>query len=296
MSSDVRERAVVVGVDASEGAMRAAHFAAEEAARRSAPLHVVHAATWLDGLTYPYPELDVTTSLNAGAQSVVEAVSNAVSASIPADRVSTSVVSGKPVDVLVDASADALLMVVGGRGVGGIAGMVLGSTAHGVVGHAACPVVVMPDDPTAVQARDRRSVVVGVEGRGDEDDVLTFAFSEAVIRGTDLVAVHAWQDAVLDTAYRSISPLVDWAGVMADEERVLTEALAGRRDKEPDVAVREVVIREKPARALVEASLTAQLLVVGHHGRRTLGSTAHGVLHRATCPVAVVPVAAGGHR
>jgi nucleotide-binding universal stress UspA family protein len=287
---------VVVGVDASEAAMRAAHFAADEAARRSAPLHVVHAATWLDGLTYPYAELDLSGMLYAGAQSVVQAVSDAVSASLPADRVSTSVVNGRPVDVLVDASADAVLMVVGGRGVGGITGMVLGSTAHGLVGHAACPVVVVPDDLAAVQARERRSVVVGVEGRGDEDDVLTFAFGEAAARSTDLVAVHAWQDVVLETAYRSISPLVDWAGVMADEERVLAEALAGRRDKEPDVAVREVVVREKPARALVEASLTAELLVVGHHGRRILGSTAHGVLHRATCPVAVVPVAAGSDR
>jgi nucleotide-binding universal stress UspA family protein len=239
-------------------------------------------------MTYPSPELDVPGLMNAGAQSVLQAVADAVSTSIPADRNSTFSVDGQPVDVLVDASADASLVVVGGRGVGGVTGLLLGSTAHGVVAHAACPVVVVPDDVT-VQAHDRRFVVVGVKGQGDEE-VLAFAFGEAASRGTDLIAVHAWQDVVLETAFRSVGPLVDWAGVMADEERVLAEALASWRDKEPDVVVREVVVRDKNARALLQAGLTAQLLVVGHHRRRTLGSTTYGILHRATCPVAVVPL------
>jgi nucleotide-binding universal stress UspA family protein len=285
---------VVVGVDASDAALRAARFAADEAVRRSARLHVVHAVTWLDGTTLPYPELDLPGLMNAGAQSLLQAMSDALAESIPADRISTSAIEGRPADVLVDAAADASLLVVGGRGVGGVAGLLLGSTAHGVVDHAACPVVVVPDD-VAAEVSDRRSVVVGVEGRGDED-VLAFAFAEAVARGTDLVAVHAWQDVVLDTAFLSVSPLVDWAGVMADEERALAEALAGWRGKEPDVAVREVVVREKTARALLEAALTAELLVVGHHPRRILGSTTHGVLHRATCPVAVVPRAKSSAR
>jgi nucleotide-binding universal stress UspA family protein len=57
-----------------------------------------------------------------------------------------------------------------------------------------------------------------------------------------------------------------------------------------------VVVREKTARALVAASLTAELLVVGHHRRRALGSAAYGALHRAGCPVAVVPVAGAAAR
>ena len=79
---------------------------------------------------------------------------------------------------------------------------------------------------------------------------------------------------------------------------MLAEALAGRCNEEPDVPVREVLVRERTARALVSVGLTAQLLVVGHRSRRPLarlGSTTHGVLHRAGCPVAVVPVAADEH-
>lgn len=285
-----REATVVVGVDASAAALRAARFAADEAVRRSARLHLVHAVTWLDGTTLPYPELDLPGLMTAGAQSLLQAVSDTLATAIPSDRISTSAIEGRAADVLVAAAADASLLVVGGRGVGGVTGLLLGSTAHAVVAQAACPVVVVPDG-VAAEVSERRSVVVGVDGRGDED-VLAFAFAEAAARDTDLVAVHAWQDVVLDTAFISVSPLVDWAGVEADEERVLAEALAGWRDKEPDVTVREVVVREKKTRALLEAGLTAELLVVGHHARRLLGSTTYGVLHRATCPVAVVHLAA----
>jgi nucleotide-binding universal stress UspA family protein len=183
-------------------------------------------------------------------------------------------------------------MVLGSRGAGGLAGLLLGSTASRVVAHAGCPVLVLPDEAD-VLVRGRRSVVVGVEGRAGDEEVLAFAVDEAAARGTDLLAVHAWEEVVLDTSLRTVSPLADWAGVVADEERALSEALAGWRDKEPDLEIREAVVRDRTARALVAASMTAQLLVVGHRSRRALGSTAHGVLNRATCPVAVVPVAAG---
>jgi nucleotide-binding universal stress UspA family protein len=151
---------------------------------------------------------------------------------------------------------------------------------------------VLLSDDTAARRRGRRPVVVGVVGRRDED-VPAFAFGEAAARGTDLVAVHAWQDVVLETAFGTISPLADRAGVMADEERVMAEELAGWTGKEPDVEVRQVVVREKTARALPAAGPTAELLVLGHHRRRRLGSTAQGILHRSPCPVAVVPLETG---
>jgi nucleotide-binding universal stress UspA family protein len=78
-----------------------------------------------------------------------------------------------------------------------------------------------------------------------------------------------------------------------DEQLALSETLAGWREKTPDVVVREVVVRDRPARAVLSAGMTAQLIVVGHRRRLALGSTTHAVLHRAASPVAVVPVSGG---
>lgn len=283
---------VIAGVDGSGRALDAARFAADEARRRGAPLHLVTVVPWpYDGLVAPPPGLDLPALLQESGEAVVATASAAVAA----PDVSTSVRNGNPVTVLTELSAGAQLVVVGSRGVGGVAALLLGSTASALLTHAGCPVVVLPDD-SAVVVRGRRSVVVGVSGRPDDEEVLAVAFAEAASRGTDLVAVHAWQDIVLEPELRTLGPLVDWAGVLADEERALAEALAGWREKDPDVVVREVVVRDRPARALVAASLTAELLVVGRRSHRALGSTTHGVLHRAGCPVAVVPLSAESHR
>jgi nucleotide-binding universal stress UspA family protein len=290
MNESPQLQPVIVGVDASEESLRAVAFAADEARLRAAPLRIVHALpTAFRSATVSPGDLDVPELLRSGAQGVLLWAAEAVADRLPAQAVSTSVVHGDPVGVLREESERAQILVVGSRGVGGVAGLVLGSTASGLAGQTGCPLVVLPDDTTA-WVRDRVSVVVGIEGRSTDDAVLEFAFDEAAARGTGLIAVHAWQDVALETAFQSLGPIADWAGVQADEQRVLSEALAGWADKEPDVAVREVVVREKTARALVAASLTAELLVVGHHRRRALGSTTHAALHRATCPVAVVPI------
>lgn len=290
---------VVVGIDGSEAARSAAVLAAEEARRRQTTLRLLHALSWPPPgtLAETIRDPELRKALHGGAEAVLRTTAADAADVLGSERVSWDVVDDDPVPALRAASADAQLVVIGSRGLGGVAGLLVGSTASGLVAHSSCPVVVLPD-PTTAAVSPRSSVVVGVEGRAGDDAVLGFAFAEAAARGTDLVAVHAWQDVVVETAFQSMSPLVDWAGVLLDEERVLAETLAGWRDQEPDVPVREVV-RERTARALVSVGLTAQLLVVGHRHRTALarlGSTTHGVLHRAGCPVAVVPLPTGGGR
>lgn len=284
----VARHPVVVGVDASAASLDAARFAAVEARRRRVPLRIVHVLSWpLDSLVLPAMDLDAAGQLRAGAEAVGQRAADLVAA---ADlEVEVSVETGDPVAVLRAASDEAELVVLGARGIGGIAGLLVGSTAHGLVAHSGCPVVVLPDPATAL-VPERRSVVVGVETSGADAEVLKFAVAAAADRGTGLVAVHAWQDVVLETAFRSTGPLADRAGVAVDEQLALSEVLAGWRDKVPDVEIREVVVRDRPARALVAAALTAELVVVGHRRRHALGSTTHAVLHRAPCPVAVVPL------
>jgi nucleotide-binding universal stress UspA family protein len=289
---------VVVGIDGSDASRAAAAFATTEAAQRQAPLRLLHVLPSVLAVVAieTKPGMELWAAMQSGAETVLRTVAAEAADVLGRDRVAWSVAEGDPVRALHGAAEDAQLLVVGSRGIGGVAGLLLGSTANGIVSNAPCPVVVLPD-ATSTVVSPRTCVVVGVEGRRQDDAVLAFAFAEAAARGTDLVAVHAWQDAALETAFTSTGPLVDWAGVLADEQRVLAETLAGWRAKEPDVAVREAVVRERASRALVAAGLTAQLLVVGHRPRRLLarlGSTTHGVLHRAGCPVAVVPLPPDG--
>lgn len=298
MDAAIHHSAVLVGVDGSDASRAAVAAGIEEARLRSAPLRLLSVTTWpaRDISVVSGPGTEFAALVRGGTEIQLHDLAAEAADVLGDDHVSWSVEDGDAVRVLAAAAADAQLLVVGARGVGGVAGLVLGSTAAGLVQTAPCPVVVLPDQ-TAVVVRGRSSVVVGVEGRPEDEEVLEFAVAEALARGTDLVAVHAWQDAVLETSFRSMGPLVDWAGVLADEQRVLSEALAGWGEKEPDLVVREVVVRDRPAAALLAAGLTAQLVVVGHRHRRLLarlGSTTHAVLHRAGCPVAVVPL--GGVR
>lgn len=284
---------VVAGVDGSAASVRAAVYAAGEARRRALPLHLVHVTPWQgEGPDGAAATPEVGLMLRESAELLVRAAATAVQEATGLSDVAATVVDGYPVDVLRTISDEAGLLVLGNRGVGGVTGLLVGSTATGVVQHARCPVVVLPES-AGVVVDQRRSVVVGVEGRRHDDDVLAFAFDEATARRTGLVAVHAWRDLALESAMGGFGPLVDWAGAEAGEKRLLVEALAGWREKEPDVEVREIVVRDRPATALLEASATAELLVVGHRQRNALarlGSTTHGVLHRVTCPVAVVPL------
>jgi nucleotide-binding universal stress UspA family protein len=112
------------------------------------------------------------------------------------------------------------------------------------------------------------------------------------MREVPLIAVHAWTDSMLEAA---VAPLLDWDAIEADEHRLLAEQLAGWSVKYPDVEVRRVVARDRPAHVLIEQATgtAAQLVIVGSHGRGgvaglVLGSVSHAVLHRSPCPVAVV--------
>lgn len=287
-------RPVVAGVDGSESSVQAAVYAAQEACRRALPVLLVHATPWhVDGRSVPMTAPEIRSRLQESATLLVQTAAEAVRQTTGLTEVATAVVNDYPVDGLQAVSIDATMLVIGNRGLGGLPGLLLGSTAGAVVQHSRCPVIVLPEE-SSIAAGQRRSVVVGIEGRPGDEEVLAFAVAAAATRGTDLIAVHAWHDATLEAGVGDFGPLVDWSGGVEDEERrLLAEAIAGWREKQPDVDIREVLVRDRPTTALLTAAATAELLVVGHRHRRflaRLGSTTHGVLHRATCPIAVVPI------
>ncbi|WP_423790822.1 universal stress protein [Micromonospora cathayae] len=281
---------VVVGVDGSETALDAVRLAVREAAIRGRSLRVVHAFVWpLLGVPLgPVPDGPAGGGLRNQAERIVaEAVAEAgkVAPEVPVTGV---VVDGPPTPVLLAEARDADLVVLGNRGLGGFAGLLLGSSAVQVGAYAECPVLVARGEHRA-----DGPVVVGVDGSELSDLAVGFAVEEAARRGTELVAVHTWLHPV-PLGPGDVLPLVyDLDALAAEEERVLAEAVAGWSTRYPEVPIRQRLVRGNASRVLVEASKEAQLVVVGARGRGglaglLLGSVSHAVLHHAHCPLAIV--------
>ncbi|MDL2081468.1 universal stress protein [Streptomyces sp. GXMU-J15] len=284
---------VVVGVDGSASSLAAVETAAREARWRGAGLRVVHAFLWpamhvpLGPSPLGPPEGGVR---NMVEDLVAEAVARARKTA-PEVEVSHTVVTGEPLTVLEAQSRAAELVVVGSRGMGGFVGLLVGSTAVHLASHGGCPVLVVRETGDA-----NGPVVVGVDGSPKGEAAIDFAFAEAAQRGTGLLALHAWTtwNAPLPAPPDPNQPYASPRGeLQATEERLLAEALAGHRERYPDVQVEQRLIHGPTREALIEASRTAQLLVVGARGRGgftglLLGSVSQAALHHAECPVAVV--------
>ncbi|MGO1049878.1 universal stress protein [Crossiella sp. CA198] len=286
---------VVAGVDGSPSAVAAAEWAATEARLRALPLRLV----WAHEVTAPgygvaaLPEgaVEQDSVRDWARQSLAELVQRCRTAHPDLD-VHGDFVPGDPLDVLVEHSREAALLVLGAAGRSASTGIRLGSIASSVVRGVSCPVIVLraPADP------ERGPVIVGVDGSATSAAALEFAFDFAARHRRRIVAVHAWSDLPLD----AFGPVRVWDFDPQVMQREGQELLAGwlqplQRER-PDIEVEAVVTTEKPADALLERGQDAALIVVGSHGRGAfrrllLGSVSHAVVHYAHVPVAVVRAA-----
>lgn len=138
---------IVVGVDGSACARAALEFAAREAALRQARLRIFCAweippAVYAGGFA---PTLDQRTldGFRAGAETIANEAGAAAKELQPTIECEGKAVQGQPAEVLLQEARDADLIVVGNRGHGGFASLLLGSVSHQVVHHAPCPVTVV---------------------------------------------------------------------------------------------------------------------------------------------------------
>jgi nucleotide-binding universal stress UspA family protein len=197
--------------------------------------------------------------------------------------------SGITVPALTDLSKDAALMVVGCLGTGTLRGRHLGSVSSGLVYHAHCPVAVIHDGVEMTADTAQAPVLLGVDGSPESELATAIAFDEASRRKVGLVALHAWSPVgIFDDIISFSGP--GWPALRAIEDEILAERLAGWAERYPDVAVQRHIVRDEPARQLVETSEWAQLVVVGSHGRGGFAGMLLGSVSAAVVLLARVPV------
>jgi nucleotide-binding universal stress UspA family protein len=269
------EGLIVVGVDGSDSARRAAEWAADVASAWSAPVHLVHAA--------PGGIAD-STSVPSWLQELHDAVER-----VGVDEVESLVVSGSATDALTARSRGAGLVVVGSYGEGAQSGMLAGSAALALVEASECPVAVVRGAAPGLAPPRRGPVVVGTDGAMD-DDALHLGAALAVGLGARLSVLHAWSDIVEDArgVHRATSSGTDLAALAVAR---LDACLRPLRETHPDLPIERHVVDDTALRALLEQATDARMLVVGHRraagpGRR-MGSTSRGLVAFAPCPVVV---------
>jgi nucleotide-binding universal stress UspA family protein len=214
----------------------------------------------------------------------------------PGLEVTTDVLEGQPAETLAAAASDAEMLVLGSRGHGAVVGFLLGSVGRHVIAEATRPVVLVRAGDKASNEVAGHEIVVGQEGTPEDSaPALRFAFETAAARGATVRAVRAWTlPPVFAYSPASLKLLDEAGGLEPYEKQALTDALRPWRERYPDVHVVEHVELGSAGQVLLSVSGRAQLMVVGRRARRTavgarIGSVAHGVLHHADCPVAVVP-------
>ncbi len=288
MSTQIGRPGIVVGVDGSPASRVAVDWAARDAAMRGLPLTLVHVA---GAVVAPWSRTPLPSGFGKwqqqrGHEFLADAIEIAREAGTGQLPVDTEMYYSAAIPTLIDLSKGAELIVVGRRGQGAF-GNLLGSVSSAVAQHARCPVAIIHDEDPLMPHPAQAPVLVGIDGSPASELATAIAFDEASHRQVDLVALHAWSDAVL-----SGFPGVDWSMTESSEDEVLAERLAGWQERYPDVSVQRRVVCDRPAHQLIECSEQAQLVVVGSHGRggfagMLLGSVSAALVQSVRMPVIV---------
>jgi nucleotide-binding universal stress UspA family protein len=242
-------------------------WAAAEACRREAPLHVLLAGAQRSTVEHP--------------SKIAEAL-RAIRDAFPDLPVLGHPSRGPVPDALRELSADAGALVVPAS----LPGL------ESVVADSYCPVFALPDD-AAIPAAEHGPVALGVAPWTSEETI-DLSFREAALRCTRLIAVRTWSDPQLSLSRLRPDQLFRWDRADDRARHELELALSAWHVAHPDVQVETIVVQDRTADFLLSLSRLAQLLVVGRSTRGTLlagiaGSPVSELLHGSRCPVLVVP-------
>lgn len=282
---------IVVGVDGSAESDLAVRWAAEQAALEGRAVSLVHGVGlgnggWGD--FYGLGNQSVIEARRSQGQDLLDAAEILSHNIAPEARTRTFLELADPRLALLELAERAALVVVGARGKGPVARLLLGSVSMALTRHAPCPVVVLrPEQP----AGEGRGVLVGVDGRGASTTALEFAFRHASLRSLPLTVLHCFDVG----AATGVEILAYDSPGLEDERLVLDETVAGMGEKFSDVPLTLALARGPSDDCLVAASKEMDLLVVGAHPRQTLIGLVldphvdRAMAERSPVAVAVVP-------
>ncbi|MFJ5309370.1 universal stress protein [Streptomyces sp. NPDC088350] len=290
---------VIAAVDGSDDSLRALDWALDAARGRGAPLRVVH--VWQYAAAWTPPGVQVAGPPDQEQDAVLDQVRTYLEGRADRPVMEYLGLRGAPAAVLPELGSTAQLLVLGSRGRGGFASLLLGSNGMAAARDARCPVVVVPRPGREVHgdvpAGPGPRVVVGLHVDSPDETTLAFAFAEAALRQARLqvVAAYPWPAQTWASPGELAPPVVDQDAI-ENETRILTDSLLAPHSKNhPDVRTEPYVAPGDAAGHLVAASKDADLVVVGRHRRRLLsparllGSVTQAVLLHAASPIAVVP-------
>ncbi|MEE1742901.1 MULTISPECIES: universal stress protein [unclassified Streptomyces] len=278
---------VVVGTDGSDHAMRAVRWAVGEAAARGRPLRIVYATGTDHGR--PYLSREDGRQIYGFAEGVLDEAVALARRLDPAVPVTTTVCENEPAACLLGEAGSDATIVVGSRGRGGFASLLVGSDSLRVAARSLVPVVVVPSDG----GREPAGVVLAAARDERDEEALRVAAALAAREGASLRVFSAW---VFLENVGSMATMFDGVDRLASDQATATARLvAPVREEFPELTVSEHVVRAgSVSEVLVAATAGADVIVIGSRRRShsigsPLGHVTHAVLHHAHCPVVLVP-------
>ncbi len=264
---------IVVGIDGSDAAIKAAEWAIAEAVSRNIPLRLVQAVPeWhaQAGAGDASPEMEYAETSLRAADAAVQVVGEPV-------KVECNIVPGSPENALIKESETAAMVCIGSVGIGRMARKVLGSTADAVAQTAHCPVAILRTDRDATEhtGSDSGWIAVVVDESPGNDAVLEHGFREAQLRTAPILAMGVWRWGFGEIPYRQLDDrLGPWVA------------------RYPDVHVMPAAARRGAADFLAHTEERIALAVVGSADAdkvaRMVGPTGQHMSGRTGCSVLVV--------
>lgn len=284
---------IAVGVDGSEGNRAATRWAAREAQRRDCGLRLVHVYNdfvppiGFYGAGFMTERLETRTM----TEPIMHDATEEAQKTLPADRIEALLLDGDRRAGLIQAAAQASLLVLGDDPGTALDRVFTGTVVTAVASHATSPVVVVP---SGWPQDSEGAIVVGIKDYDRADALVAAALEVAADRSARLVVLHAWHAlGGYDDAIAAHTEAPHWESQARKALQDVVDHALERSAHRTEVEVR--VVHGHPASMLARASADAALLILGRraHGFPVgrLGASGRSLLHHSRCPVMVLPAA-----